>query len=133
MGYRVDLNFFRTWVVPRLAKFGRRISLKNTEAYRRISRIATGGRVRDLVDVVGQLGNATRRRVTFLGVIMCPHNLGKGFGTHVEHSSKRALWPMGCPLTSRSSPYIRQAGLLFQIKHHATRLFCSCQRVSSPG
>ncbi|GFW26053.1 hypothetical protein TNCV_3317241 [Trichonephila clavipes] len=48
---------------------------------------ATGGRVRDLVDVVGRLGNASRREPT----LACPQPWKRALETHVERSHQNAL------------------------------------------
>ncbi|GFX71117.1 uncharacterized protein TNCV_3648821 [Trichonephila clavipes] len=67
--------------------------------------------------------------------MVCPI-LGNGLWKNRWRPHIRRLWPMGCPLTLRSSSiYKAKAALLSQIKQHveSTPLFCSCQRVSSRG
>ncbi|GFW11219.1 uncharacterized protein TNCV_5132301 [Trichonephila clavipes] len=85
----VDLKFFHVGH-SRLVKFGRRISLKIRKPTLWISRThATGGRVRDLVAVVGRLGNASRREPTLACSVSPPWK--RALETHAERSHQNAL------------------------------------------
>ncbi|GFT46715.1 hypothetical protein TNCV_4026451 [Trichonephila clavipes] len=88
---------------------------------------ATVGRVRDLV---GRLGNASRREPT-LGCSVSPI-LETGFGNTCGTLASERFGPWDALCRHAPRAYIRQAALFSHIKHHATR-FCSRQRVSSPG
>ncbi|GFW46596.1 hypothetical protein TNCV_1936661 [Trichonephila clavipes] len=90
---------------------------------------ATGGRVRDLV---GRLGNASRREPT--SAYGVSPTLEMGFGNTCGTLESESFGPWDALLHPAPRAYIRQATLLSQIKQHVelTHLFCSCQRVSSP-
>ncbi|GFW59454.1 hypothetical protein TNCV_1508991 [Trichonephila clavipes] len=99
-------------------------------------------RVREMVDVVGRLGNASRRSCA-LAHRGSP-TLKRALEQHVQRSHEKAL-AHGMPLSRHAPrPYIKRAKIIAARNHSAIeatcqsmlsqpRLFCACQRVSSRG